>query len=137
MNFYCLADLLLYWFGFNQTCKSVVNFNVSKATESKLAKQELGWTEVSTAFHKVPVSMLCWKHFFHDGQLQLWKVNTIKARQTHATPPAYLALMVWHKVGTLKVLKIPINFGQKVLSFLPRGSVTLSVRPGANVINKF
>ena len=36
------ADLILYWFGFDQASKSVDDLDISKTTESQTAKQELG-----------------------------------------------------------------------------------------------
>ena len=39
-----MADLLFYWFGFNQTSESVVNLNVGKALESKPVKVEVSQT---------------------------------------------------------------------------------------------
>ena len=43
-NHHCTYDLLVDWFGFNETNKSVVNFNVSKASESKPIMQDLSCT---------------------------------------------------------------------------------------------
>ena len=40
-NYHRNTDLLLDWFSFNQKSQSVVNYNVSKATEYKAAKQEV------------------------------------------------------------------------------------------------
>ena len=35
LNFSQIIAISFYWFGLNQTIKSVANFNISKATESK------------------------------------------------------------------------------------------------------
>ena len=43
---HCTADILFEWFGFNQTYKSVDNFNWNESTQSKPVKQEMNHTVI-------------------------------------------------------------------------------------------
>ena len=60
-KYHCMADLLFSWFGFDQTRKTVVKCNVSKAAQSKQSKQQ-----VSRSVKLHPMASVLWLKSFHS-----------------------------------------------------------------------